>query len=137
MPFIPSQIVKPVAQMPIKPVGHCMPTPGLPSSMLPSQLLSRPSQSSGCMGAGVHFTEPLTQLSMPFLHSPTTPVAVHAPPPPGLSLSIAPLQSSSRPLHDSGEGVMLPMQSPHAPVVSHVCVPGLQTPVFPVPVGPG
>ena len=49
----PSQVSVPVAQTPFWPVLHCAPPPGLPSSTLPSQLLSKPSQTSAvgnCVG---------------------------------------------------------------------------------------
>src|SRR5436853_272287 len=87
--------------MPFLPVLHISPPPGLPSSALPLQLSSRPLHASvvGCW-FWLQTIPPLWQSVVPAPHTPSLPV-LHAWPPPGLPLSTAPLQSSSRPLHTS------------------------------------
>src|SRR5439155_978974 len=91
----PMHAVVPAAQTPGRPVLHEAPPPGLPSSVLPLQLLSRPSQTSG-LGATLRLqiTAPAVHAVVPAAQTPSWPV-LHAAPPPGLPLSTVPLQSLS------------------------------------------
>jgi hypothetical protein len=101
-----------------------------PSSVLPLQLLSRPSQTS--VDGDVfcwHTTAPPEQEVVPWLHTPSRPVE-HANPPPGLPLSVIPLQSSSRPLQVSDIGIEFCVQTID-PLVQLV-VPIAQMPSMPV-----
>src|SRR5262245_36545123 len=111
---------------------HCRPPPGLPSSTLPSQLLSSPSHTSGITGPGTHWIDPLMQCCVPFLHSPS-PGATHIAPPPGSPSSTMLLQLSSRPLQISGFKLQLGL--PPAPEVL-VVMPPWPVPPCPLPPAP-
>src|SRR5687768_7813173 len=76
--------VVPAAQMPCRPVLQFAPPPGLFSSAVPSQSLSRPSHVSllGLL-VGLHCSEPPEHAVMPAAHTPGEPV-LHGTPPPGL-----------------------------------------------------
>src|SRR5205807_21106 len=89
--------VVPAAQTPCLPVPQAAPPPGLPSSTVPSQLLSRPSQASalGCV-FWLQAIAPAVHAVRPVEHTPSLPV-LQATLPPGLPLSTVPLQSLSRP----------------------------------------
>src|SRR5262249_53230711 len=92
------QVCVRAAQTPCWPVAQGAPAPGLPSSTVPSQSLSAPSQISG---AGV----PGTHVSTPAKHIPAAP---HAPTPQLVAkLSTVPLQSLSRLSQTSAEGFTL------------------------------
>src|SRR3990167_7579142 len=93
----PLQLVVPAAQTPSRPVEQAWPPPGLPSSVAPSQLLSKPSQvSDEAETSWLQTTSPPLQLVVPVEQTPARPVA-QAWPLPGLPSSVAPSQSSSVP----------------------------------------
>ena len=88
----------PAAQTPSLPVLHVAPPPGLPSSMAPSQLLSKPSQTSGpaatfcwqLTAPAVHWLVPAAQTpSLPVLHAGSA----------GTSVLSATLMMAPLPLH--------------------------------------
>ncbi len=111
-------------------VLHARPPPGLPSSTVPLQLLSMPSQTSP---VGETFwlqtTAPLTQAVVPAAQAPSLSV-VQARPPPGLPSSTAPLQSLSLPSQVSALGCTFWLQT--MPPFEHAVVPAEQTPSLPV-----
>jgi hypothetical protein len=133
-PFAPSHVVMPVAQMPSRPVWHCTPPPGLPSSTLPSQLSSRPLHVSGAGLAATHCTLPFTQWVVPFLHSPNA-CATQETPPPGSPSSICLLQLSSRPLQTSGWFAQPPPSEASAPASEAASTPASTGPP-PLPPAP-
>jgi hypothetical protein len=102
------------------------PPPGFPSSVDPSQLLSRPSQIS------VTGPRPPTQVKLPLTHC--IEPARHSPtlepqlPIGGTPSSITPLQSLSTPSHVSGLGLVPPTHTKAPPV--HVNVPGEHAPML-------
>jgi hypothetical protein len=123
--------VVPAAQTPCKPVEHATLPPGLPLSTVPSQSSSRPLHVSlAAAWLALHTMDPLVHAVLPAEHTPCLPVE-HETPPPGLPLSMAPLQSSSSPLHVSAEGCTFWLQTT-APL-EHAVVPAEQTPSLPVP----
>ncbi len=124
------QFVRPAAHTPKRPVLHAEPPPGLPSSVAPLQLLSRPSHVSGadCV-FWLHLISPFWQAVVPAAHAPSRPV-LQPTPPPGLPSSTCPLQLSSRLLHDSFEGCTFCTQMTCA--FWQEVVPGPQTPWLPV-----
>src|SRR5690606_10576242 len=99
-PTAPTQVSDPEthASVPLlhSPVSmpQLAPPSGSPSSTMPSQSLSRPSQRSGLGPVSPMQTRaPPMQVSTPSSHSPSS-VAPQLPPPPGLPSSISPSQSS-------------------------------------------
>ena len=104
------------------------PPPGLPSSVVPSQSLSRVSQSSadGPVAPEQEPNMPAVQTWEPGRHSPT-PL-----PHERLNPSTTPSQSLSRLSQTSGDGP-IPLHAPHAPA-EQVSVPVVHTPVL-VPQG--
>src|SRR5882724_7139843 len=94
----------PAAQTPGWPVPHAAPPPGFPSSGLPLQLLSRPSQISADGFTFLrHWIAPPLQLDVPAAQTPVCPVA-QATPPPGFPSSTTPSQSLSAPSQVSATG---------------------------------
>src|SRR5262249_8553499 len=104
-----------------------------PSSTWPSQLSSRPLHTSAeeaVMGRHCSAAPPpasCAQRRTPAAHTPCWPVA-QASPSPWVRSSTAPLQSSSFPLHCSGNRVCWPTHAPQWPP-AHVYVPFLQMPL--------
>src|SRR6185503_2491797 len=89
------QRVAPAAQTPGRPLEQATPPPGFPLSLTPSQLLSRPSQISGCEPTatrGLHTSAPPVHAVVPGPQAPGNPDAQMTPLP-GLPLSFVPLQS--------------------------------------------
>src|SRR6185436_1917217 len=87
-------------------VPHGPPPPGLPSSIMPLQLLSLLSQTSGA-GSFVHRTVPATQVFVAPRHSPAW--FAHASPISGSGPSSTfPSQSSSLSLQTSSPGTQMP-----------------------------
>src|SRR6516165_9196945 len=120
----------PAAQMPCWPVEHAAPPPGLPSSTTPSQLLSRPSQTSGVgFVLRLQTSAPPVQDVVPAAQTPCWPV-LQVGPAPGLPLSTVPSQSLSMPSQTSGVGPTLRLQT-IAPAVQDV-VPAAHAPSCPV-----
>jgi hypothetical protein len=113
------QVVVPAAHAPGWPVVHAEPLPGLPSSTVPSQSLSAPSQTSAdAFWFDVHCRLPAVQVSEPAVHAPSNPV-LHGAPPPGFPSSTAPSQSLSTPSQASAAlGLMAATASLQSP--SHV-----------------
>src|SRR4051812_10906361 len=93
-----------------------MPPPGLPSSIVPSQLLSTPSQRSalGCT-SWWQVTAPPAQGVVPAAQAPRLPV-LQATPPPGLPSSTTPSQSLSTPSQTSVVGRVVCTQWREPPV---------------------
>ena len=88
------------------PALHVMPTGQIaPLSTIPSQLSSRPLQTSVLgLTFRMHCRVPLTQCRIPVAQTPNCPVE-QATPPPGSPSSTVPLQLSSMPLQTSVDGV--------------------------------
>src|SRR5262245_37233799 len=92
--------------------------------MVPSQLSSTPLHFSGLGVPGVHVCgTPPTQFSTTTWQMPSPHVVDPSP------SSFDPLQSLSSPSHTSAEGVTSPTHGPHAPMMSQVDVPPVQTPI--------
>src|SRR4051812_19305989 len=124
-----AQPVMPAAQIPSLPVAQLWPPPGLPLSTAPLQSSSRPLQASVVGWTfWLQTTPPAVQAVVPAAQIPSLPVA-QLWPPPGLPLSTAPLQSSSRPLQISAAGWTFWLQTT-APLAQAV-VPAAQIPSLP------
>src|SRR5258706_4487414 len=123
------QCIVPATHSPTS-VPHFAPPPGSPSSMIVLQLLSLPSQISGC-GSLLHLIAPLTHIFTPPAHSPFW-FAHRSPTSGSTPSSIKPLQSLSLPSQTSTPvGTQLP-PSPLPPPSS----PPPSSPLPPSPLPP-